>query len=331
MTPISLLLIALSPFLVLAAPTIRSPRKLPDGMPNPSPEQLCDIQRRAHGTLPGLPLPETISEAGITNLQLIAFNELFEVAFFYDLLSNVTDRVEGYTFPTPEDRHTSTCPPSSPASTPSPSPPLMLPIELAATFTDLVIGTLEDVTQRFAEGGDTGLTRVIAATIGNEGEQEGWFRVLQRKIPSEVPTLTTSDVNFAFSAANAFVVKGTCPNLDEINLKIFPELEVLAPPGPKSQIIKVTWALYDIEQSAAFRPADLWLTYINQLNPPITERLDVISFDGRTVVGQAYFPYDEHLMNGLTIAVVTMSPGPFANVTGVAGQTHAGPGLIIVN
>lgn len=204
-------------------------------------------------------------------------------------------------------------------------------IELAATFTDLVIGTLEDVTQRFAEGGDTGLTRVIAATIGNEGEQEGWFRVLQRKIPSEVPTLTTSDVNFAFSAVNAFVVKGTCPNLDEINLKIFPELEVLAPPGPKSQIIKVTWALYDIEQSAAFRPADLWLTYINQLNPPITERLDVISFDGRTVVGQAYFPYDEHLMNGLTIAVVTMSPGPFANVTEVAGQTHAGPGLIIVN
>lgn len=37
-------------------------------------------------------------------LQLIAFNELFEIAFFSELLSNVTNNVPGFEIPNADDR-----------------------------------------------------------------------------------------------------------------------------------------------------------------------------------------------------------------------------------
>lgn len=78
--------------------------QLPDGMPNPSPEQLREIELHAQGTLPNGPPPPTISHDGITNLQLIAFNEIFEVVYFNELRSNVTNNVEGYQFEDPDER-----------------------------------------------------------------------------------------------------------------------------------------------------------------------------------------------------------------------------------
>lgn len=51
-----------------------------------------------------MPPPANISKAGITNLQLIAFNELFEVAFFKQLLSNITNEVEGFFLSEDDDR-----------------------------------------------------------------------------------------------------------------------------------------------------------------------------------------------------------------------------------
>lgn len=79
-------------------------RELPDGLPSPSPSELSLIEHGAHGTLPNGPPPAVISNKGITNLQLIAFNELFEVAFFHELLVNITDNVNGYRFTDTADR-----------------------------------------------------------------------------------------------------------------------------------------------------------------------------------------------------------------------------------
>ena len=69
---------------------------LPDGFPNPSPAQLAIIQQEAGGTLPNGPLPTILKSAGVTTLQLLALNELFEVAYFTELLANVTNNVPGY-------------------------------------------------------------------------------------------------------------------------------------------------------------------------------------------------------------------------------------------
>lgn len=69
---------------------------LSDGFPNPSAAQLTDIENRAFGTLSNAPPPGTISTDGLTNLKLIALNELFEVAFFTELVANLTNKVSGY-------------------------------------------------------------------------------------------------------------------------------------------------------------------------------------------------------------------------------------------
>ena len=69
---------------------------LPDGFPTPSPSQLAEIETLAQGTLPNGPLPTSLKSTGVTTLQLIALNEIFEVAFFSSLLSNVTNNVTGY-------------------------------------------------------------------------------------------------------------------------------------------------------------------------------------------------------------------------------------------
>lgn len=198
-------------------------------------------------------------------------------------------------------------------------------IVLASTFTDLVLGTLQDVVEIFARGGDAGLARLIASVIGQEGEQQGWYRLRQGKIPSELPFLTTSDLSFAFTAVQGFTVPGSCPNIHLIELQTFHPLTIVTPPGPRTQTITVSWtALPD-------HAPELSIAYINQLNLPIVEPLHIVSREGDTVVAEALFPYDENELNGLTIVAVTNSSGPFANANAVARSTVFGPGLIIVN
>lgn len=67
-----------------------------DGFPKPNAQQLISIAKVAGGLLPNVPLPTKLGPGSKTTFQLIAFNELFEVAFFDSLLQNVTRGVEGY-------------------------------------------------------------------------------------------------------------------------------------------------------------------------------------------------------------------------------------------
>ncbi|KAJ6102866.1 hypothetical protein N7486_005293 [Penicillium sp. IBT 16267x] len=339
---------------VSAAPTKASQaiqHELPDGLPYPSPSELSLIEQAAHGTLPNGPPPPVISKLGITNLQLIAFNELFEVAFFHDLLTNITENVDGYRFTDTGDRdfviralrailaqeelHAIRAnnalvhfdqKPIEPCEYVFPVQDFDTAIALASTFTAVVLGTLQDAVERFALGQDADLAREIASVIGNEGEQQGWFRVMQARIPSELPFLTTSDLNFAFTAVQGFTVPGSCPNLDEIHLRTFETLQILTKPKAESQ--NLTFAFEDKDNEAEHL---LWMTYINQLNLPVVEPLHVVSKEGTLVEATALFPYNDHEMNGLTIAAVTKSDGPFENANSVAKWTLAGPGLIIVD
>ena len=171
------------------------------------------------------------------------------------------------------------------------------------------------------------LAREISSVIGQEGEQQGWYRVWQGKIPSALPFLTTSDLNFAFTAIQEFVVPGSCPNIDEIPLRTLEPLQIPTPPGPQTQNLTF---VFDDPYNKTERHA-LWMTYINQQNLPIVEPLDLVSRNGNAVTAQALFPYEENEMNGLTIAAVTKSDGPFGDANTVAKWTLAGPGLIVIN
>ncbi|KAG0157700.1 hypothetical protein PDIDSM_4885 [Penicillium digitatum] len=340
-------------YLAVAAPFPNvSTHPLPDGMPNPSPSELETIELNSYGTLPNGPPPIGISEGGIMNLKLIAFNELFEIAFFHQLITNITDKALGYRFTdegdydfvlnglrailAQEELHALDAnnalahvgiDPIEPCQYTFPINDFDSALVLATTFTDVVLGTLQDVVERFALGGDFALTREVSSVIGQEGEQQGWFRVMQGKVPSELPFLTTSDLNFAFTAIQSFVVPGTCPNIGSISLKTFATLNVsTAPTTAGTRNIKVSFDAHDwIDQET------LWLTFINQQNLPIVGPLRIISKDTKTIVAEALFPYEAYQLNGLTIAAVTTTKGPFTNAYSVANATLAGPGIFIIN
>lgn len=188
-----------------------------------------------------------------------------------------------------------------------------------------MLGTLQDVVQVFAEGGNAGVARGVAATIGQEGEQEGWFRLLQGKIPNELPFLSTSVRDLAFTAVQGFTVPGSCTGLDKIQLKTFQPLGLVKPPGAQSGPIQFTF-----KQDCKLN-SDLSVVYINQQNLPIVEKLKVIGVKDEVVTVEANFPYTENLMNGLTLAVLTTSAGPFANARAAVAATVFGPAIIIIN
>lgn len=75
----------------------------------------------------------------------------------------------------------------------------------------------------------------------------------------------------------------------------------------------------------------LSVQFINQQNKPVAAPLKNIKVSGTVVTFDVDFPFTANLLNGLTIAAVTVGQGPFASAGAVAAQTLFGPGLIEVN
>lgn len=68
---------------------------LANGFPNLNSTATQQVFKLAGGTLPNGALPTSLKAAGVQNLQLIAANELFETAYFTELLANITGKVAG--------------------------------------------------------------------------------------------------------------------------------------------------------------------------------------------------------------------------------------------
>lgn len=324
---------------------------LENGFPNPSPDQVVAIEKQADGTLPNGPPPPTLSPEGIKNLQLIALNELFEVAFFSELLYNVTKNPDynlgygqDYVLDTlkgiiaQEELHLLNAngalkhfnqQPIEPCKYAFPVTDFQSAIALAGTFTDVVLGTLQAVNQEFAKNGDFGLVRGVSSVIGNEAEQEGFFRLVQKKRASSQPFLTTSTRDFAFTAIQGFIIPGSCPNINTIPLKTFKPLNVLSTNiKAETQNIKFSFAKTD---AGTEDWASLAVVYLNGQNTPIVKPLHDPKVEGETVTFNGPFPFDEFTMHGLTIAAVTRGHGPFASAEEVAEATIFGPGLIEID
>lgn len=331
---------------------------LSNGFPNianPSP-QLTAIEQQAMGTLPNGPPPASVTADTLTSLELIAFNELFEVAFFTDLIYNITNNVPGYqvggdgvqqfvlnaltAVQAQEELHALNAngalahfgaSPVQPCKYQFPVSTFADAIALASTFTDVVLGTLQDVQSKLATDGDAGLIRGIGSVIGQEGEQNGYYRTLLNKIPSALPFLTTSTREFAFSALNQnFVVPGSCPNIGEISLPVFAPLTVVTSNiQPATQNLQFSFTA--TPSASAASAGGLSVVYINQQNLPVVEPLLNPTQSGNIVSFSAAFPYDQFEMNGLTIAAVVQGSGPFASADAVAQAAIFGPGLIELN
>ncbi|KIX03689.1 uncharacterized protein Z518_07242 [Rhinocladiella mackenziei CBS 650.93] len=334
---------------------------LSNGFPNIASHssQLNDIENQAHGTLPnGPPPPNRPADDDLTSLRLIAFNELWEVAFFTELLTNITQEVPGYQFQdqiqkqtvidtvtavqAQEELHLLNANGALDHFKAGPIQPCQYiagvdnfqdAIMTAATFTDVVLGTLGDVQTHFGDNGDSGLIGGVAAVIGQEGEQNGFYRNLLHEIPSAAPFLTASTREFAFSALNQnFVVQGSCPNINTIDLPVFGKLNLLTK-NIQAQDQTLQFSFSATGQYSQWASGQgMSLVYINQQNVPVVEPLTQAStsHDG-TVTFSANFPFVENKMFGLTIAAVVQGSGPFNNVTAVADAAKFGPALIEID
>ncbi|OKL57241.1 hypothetical protein UA08_07401 [Talaromyces atroroseus] len=333
-----------------------------DSFPNPDAQQLLSTEQRAHGTLTNSTPPASISSDTVISLQVIAAQEQFEAAYFNQLLANVTNAEPGFQFNSTEakqlaidsltaivaqeelhalDAITSlqhfNQTPVAPCLYDFPVSTFDEAITLAQTFTSVVLGTLQNVVVNMGEHGDAALTQDISSVIGQEGEQEGWFRLLGHNIPSELPFLTNSVRDFAFNALNQdFIVPGSCSNIEQVTA--LQELHVMQPltvissfdpsEHPANEVVQLSFTLPN-----GTKPVDYQVAYINQQNVPFTLSYNVTSQDGQTLFIQAPFPYTEHILNGLTILAIvpTSTANSLTSNQAVANVTLAGPGLIIVN
>ena len=89
----------LGPCLVYAARLVHAGPfsfPLPNGFPFPSEAALEDLYTTAGGNFTNMPLAPKFDGDALTSWKLQAFNEFMEVAFFTQLIANITNHVSGY-------------------------------------------------------------------------------------------------------------------------------------------------------------------------------------------------------------------------------------------
>ncbi|KAL9007846.1 MAG: hypothetical protein Q9173_006967 [Seirophora scorigena] len=343
----------------------------PDGFPNPDPAQLAVIQQGAGGTLANSFLPTSLKSAAIIILQLLANNELFEVAFFTQLLTNITTNVPGYdasaTAPLDRDyliKAISTIvnvsvpillqslyslshqqeklhaigaqgilrgagqPPIAPCQYEFPVSSFKEAILLAQTFTDIALGTLPRVQLLFATDGGDEVRNIplLGSILGQEGQQDGFFRYVQRKTPSAAPYLTGSSASFAFTALQAYIVPGSCPKpLSSINLPTFRPLRVENRPEARNMTLE-----YSVDGPVSCR--DQTVVYLSGQNRPVRVPISCpVDTQGGATKFKAEFPFLAGFANGLIMSAVVNGTGPLLTPDDVAAVTVYAPGLIEVN
>ncbi|KAK4223796.1 hypothetical protein QBC38DRAFT_486934 [Podospora fimiseda] len=332
------------------------------GFPNPSAEQLRAISDHADGTLSNAPPPPKLNPSSFPVYQLLAFNEHFEVAFFSSLIQNITLELPGYQVSSPakkseileildtvlaqEQLHAINAQNTlkkwdafvpSPCQYRFPTSDLKSAIRFAERFTTLVLGTLQDAAHTLALNGDAGPVRGVASSLGQEGQQSGFYRILLSKKPSEKPFLTTNVAPFAFSWLQQWVVPGSCPfSLGQIHLTTFPALEVVGggqEVAPKNQRLsfKADLSLVNgVGEWEGKQEPKLWITYFSGQLVPISVPVGGAYWDGRKVTLEAEFPFEENLMVGLNVVALT-TRGDFKSAPEVPGSTVAAPALVQVD
>ena len=203
-------------------------------------------------------------------------------------------------------------------------------IALADVFTEVVLGTLQSVLTQFATDGamTQSLVALFGSIIGQEAEQVGGFRLMEGRIPSSAPFLTTSTGEFAFNAiAQNFIVPGSCDAVFEtIGIPVLDTLAVVGPmPGDYNQTVTFTTSCTHTTAGADF------LAYISGQNLPVVVPITNVQVNGSMATFEASLPFADGFAKGLTIAAVVNTDTGLTTAADVTSAAIAGPGLIQVD
>ncbi|KAH6722774.1 late sexual development protein [Leptodontidium sp. MPI-SDFR-AT-0119] len=305
------------------------------------------VFKLAGGTLTNGALPSSLKAGGIHALQLIAVNELFEVAYFTELVKNITTGVSGYkcgrnaleslqAVVAQEQVHVlaangvlanAKAKTIQPCKYSFPVDNFDDAISLAQTFTEVVLGVLPVAQGLFAADGgeEAGLVPIVGSIIGQEGEQAGYYRSIQNKVASSAPLLTGGAPRFAYTAISQFIIPGSCPNIQAIGLTAFPALTITSTPEAKNSTQQFGIEGGNITESSAS------IAYISGQNLPVVVSLSNVITNGSMTTFSAAFPYDAGFARGLTLGALVKGSGPFNSSSAVAAATLNGPALIEVD
>ncbi|KAM3507426.1 hypothetical protein MY11210_007150 [Beauveria gryllotalpidicola] len=295
-----------------------------DGFPKPNAQQQIAIAKAAGGLLPNVKLP---TKLGI-NMHVDKITKILTTVRAQEeqhvLAADAALKAAGefspqacqYQFPTTD---------------------LAGAISLAETFTAIVLGALQGANIAFAKENLTVPIQLISSVIGQEGEQNGFYRHLIKQVPSESPFLTPVPAPFAFSALQLFVVPGSCPfPLANIDLPILPALAVNGGPvaviEPRDQRLFFSADLTDAENNKTNVGSDgseLWLTYTTGQQKPISVPITNVKWNGNEVTFDADFPFEENVMMGFTHAALTTAKD-FDTVDDIVSAAIAAPAIIQV-
>lgn len=202
-------------------------------------------------------------------------------------------------------------------------------IAIADLFTEVVLGTLQAVNSQFAMDGNNtqALVQLISSIIGQEGEQAGGYRMMEGRIPSSAPFLTTSTGEFAFNAiAQMFIVPGSCDSVFQtIGVPMLDSLAVVGDmPGDYNQTVQFTTSCTHTTAGADF------LAYISGQNAPVVVPITDVQVNGDMATFSAELPFAAGFAKGLTIAAVVNTDSGLMTAADVTAAAIAGPGLIQV-
>ncbi|CAD0114513.1 unnamed protein product [Aureobasidium uvarum] len=314
---------------------------LANGFPNikvPSPE-LRTVGEAAVGILPNTPLAKHLAPADVTSFQLIAFAELFQVAYYISLYNNITHSVPGYAVPGPiepsllsvlektitqEELHALSAnavlnaaihDSVQPCQYVFPFDNFFAAINFATIFSDVVIGTYQNFQTTLALNGDSGYIALMASIAGPTAERNA--------NPAELPFLSISSGPWAYAAlTHHVIVKDSCPNADAIKV----------PSSNSSPNVSLTTT----ELAFAFvnngkKPTDLRLVYTNAQNVPIVRKLENVKTIGNFVSFTVPFSYSDTIMSGMTMCWVTSKNGDFSSANGVTAASLFGTAILNIN
>lgn len=211
-------------------------------------------------------------------------------------------------------------------------------INLAETFTAVVLGALQGANVNFAKESEPVPIQIVSSVIGQEGEQNGFFRNLLREVPSESPFLTHVPAPFAFTALQNFIVPNSCPYpLTNINLPILAGLAVNGGPianiKGKDQTLNFSADLTNVDKAKPFAGTDpkgkLFLTYSTGQQKPISVDVTGAKWDGLKISFTAEFPFEKNVMQGFSLGALTIGNN-FTAVDDIVASTLAAPALIQV-
>lgn len=201
----------------------------------------------------------------------------------------------------------------------------------------MVLGALQGANVAFAKDGVPNLVQLISSVIGQEGEQNGYYRIVLNRVPSSSPFLTPVPAAFAFSALQMFVVPGSCPfPLSNIDLPILPGIMTNGDPvglvKPGDQTIRFSADLTGSEAAGPYvgKSAGLFMTYTTGQQVPVSVPVFGVRWTGRVISFLANFPYQQNVAAGFSHGALTTG-NRFATADAVAEGALAGPAIIQVN